>query len=92
MERELFRNLERKVTTEVNDKLDRNTDSPYLRVFNVDVQVEIHKLADDSKVVNLERHSYKLPETNTTLADLEKTAVTDAVRETLELTLEKCPL
>jgi hypothetical protein len=90
--RQLFRTLERRVSAEVNDALDRNTDSQYLRVYNVDVQIEIVKVADNSKVVNLERRSFELPESGATAADLEKTAVTDAVRETLELTLQKYPL
>jgi hypothetical protein len=90
--RQLFRTLERRVSAEVNDALDRNTGSQYLRVYNVDVQIEIVKVADNSKVVNLERRSFELPESGATAADLEKTAVTDAVRETLELTLQKYPL
>ena len=89
---QLFRNLERRVTHEVADALDRNTDSQYLRTFNVDVQIEILKLADNSKIVNLERRSIELPESTAAVADLEKTAVTSAVKEALEATFEKYPL
>jgi hypothetical protein len=90
--RQLFRNLERRVTSEVNDAVGRNSDAQYLRTFNVDVQVQILKVADGSKVVNLERRSIELPETGATPADMEKTAVTDAVQQTLELTFQKYPL
>jgi hypothetical protein len=89
--RQLFRSLERRVTSEVAEALDRNTEAQYLQVFNVDVQVEITKVADNTKVVNLERRSYEVPEV-AAAADLQKTAVADAVRETLALTLEKYPL
>jgi hypothetical protein len=91
--RQLFQKLERRVTSEVNDALDRNTESQYLRTFNVDVQIQIQKVADGTKVVNLERRSFKMPEsTAITAADMEKTAVTVAVREALKATLEKYPL
>jgi Trk K+ transport system NAD-binding subunit len=91
--RQLFQKLERRVTSEVNDALDRNTESQYLRTFNVDVQIQIQKVADGTKVVNLERRSFKMPEsTAITAADMEKTAVTEAVREALKATLEKYPL
>jgi hypothetical protein len=91
--RQLFQKLERRVSSEVDDALDRNTDSPYLRTFNVDVQIQIQKIADGTKVVNLERRSFKMPETAAvTPADMEKNAVTEAVREALKATLEKYPL
>lgn len=90
--RELFRNLQRRVVSEVNDAIDRNIEAQYLHVFNVDVQIEITKIADNTKIVNLERRSYELPELGATAADMEKTAVSDAVRETLEITLQKYPL
>jgi hypothetical protein len=90
--RQLFRRLEERVTNEVDEALDRNSESQYLQVFNVDVQVEITKVADNTKVVNLERRSYELAEAGTTAADLQKTAVADAVREALALTLQKYPL
>jgi hypothetical protein len=89
--RQLFRNLERRVTNEVAETLDRNTEAQYLQVFSVDVQVEITKIADNTKVVNLERRQYEVPEIGA-VADLQKTAVADAVREALALTLEKYPL
>jgi hypothetical protein len=91
--RQLFQKLERRVNAEVDDALERNTDSQYLRTFNVDVQIQIQKTADGTKVVNLERRSYKMPETAAvTPADMEKTAVTAAVREAVKATLEKYPL
>jgi len=90
--RQLFRKLEERVSEEVDDALDRNSDAQYLRVFNVDVQIEITKTSDNSKIVNLERRSYEMPELGATLADMQKTAVTDAVREAIALTLQKYPL
>ncbi|HUQ52715.1 MAG TPA: hypothetical protein VM692_10880 [Gammaproteobacteria bacterium] len=90
--RQLFRNLERRVSSEVDEALERNSEAQYLQVFNVDVQVEITKVADNSKVVNLERRMYEMPETGVTQPDMQKTAVESAVRETLELTLQKYPL
>lgn len=90
--RQLLRRLEQKVSTELDEALDRNTAAQYLRVFSIDVQVEITKTADNSKIVNLERRSYELPELDVTVADLQKTAVADAVRDALELTLQKYPL
>ena len=89
---QLFRNLERRVTSEVDEALERNTEAQYLQMFNIDVQVEITKVADNTKVVNLERRSYEIAETGATAADLQKTAVADAVREALALTLQKYPL
>ena len=88
--RQLFRSLERRVSSEVDEALDRNTEAQYVQVFNIDVQVEITKVADNTKVVNLERRSYEVPEVGA-VADLQKTAVADAVRESLELTLQKHP-
>jgi hypothetical protein len=90
--KQLFRNLEKKVNHEVDGALDRSSDAQYLRTYNVDVQVQITKVADGSKTQNLERRSIVLPENGSTAADLEKTAVTDAVKQTLELTLKKHPL
>ena len=90
--RQLFRNLERKVVNQVGEALDRNTEAQYLQVFKIDVQVEITKVADNTKVVNLERRSYELPEIGATAADLQKTAVANAVREALASTLQKYPL
>jgi S1-C subfamily serine protease len=90
--RQLLRRLEQKVSTEVDEALDRNTAARYLRVFSIDVQVEITKLADNSKIVNLERRSYELPEIDATADDLQKTAVADATRDALALTLQKYPL
>jgi hypothetical protein len=90
--RQLFRNLERKVTAEVGEALNRNTDAQYLQTFKIDVQVEITKVADNTKVVNLERRSYELAEAGVTAADLQKTAVANAVREALAATLQKYPL
>jgi S1-C subfamily serine protease len=90
--RQLLRRLEQKVSTEVDEALDRNTAARYLRVFSIDVQVEITKIADNSKIVNLERRSYELPEIDETAADLQKTAVADAARDALALTLQKYPL
>ena len=89
--RQLFRNLERRVSNEVNDALDRNSEAQYLQLFSVDVQVEITKVADNTKVVNLERRQYEVPEIGA-VADLQKTAVANAVRESLDLTLQKNPL
>ena len=90
---QLFRNLERRVTSEVDEALDRDTESRYLQNFNIDVQVEITKVADNTKVVNLERRSYEMAEAEASAtADLQKTAVADAVREALALTLQKYPL
>ena len=54
--------------------------------------MEITKVADNSKIVNLERRSYELAEADATAADLQKTAVSDAVRDALALTLQKYPL
>jgi hypothetical protein len=91
--RQLFRGLERRVSSEVDEALDRNSEAQYLQVFNVDVQVEITKLADNTKVVNLERRSYEMAEIGgATAADLQKTALENAARDTLALTLEKYPL
>jgi hypothetical protein len=90
--RQLFRNLERRVASEVNEALDRNTEARYLQVFNVDVQVEITKVADGTKAVNLERRSYEVPVMNESTADLKKSAVAAAVREALASTLQKHPL
>jgi S1-C subfamily serine protease len=90
--RQLLRRLEQKVSTEVDEALDRNTAARYLRVFSIDVQVEITKTADNSKIVNLERRSYELPEIDATADDLQKTAVADATRDALALTLQKYPL
>ena len=88
----LFKTLQKRVNSSVNDALQRNTESPYLTVFNVDVQFEITKVLDNKKQVNLERRSYKFPELGATAADMEKTAVSTAVREALEATLKKYPL
>ena len=74
------------------EALERNSAAQYLQVFNIDVQVEITKVADNSKIVNLERRSYELAEADATPADLQKTAVADAVRDALALTLQKYPL
>jgi hypothetical protein len=90
--RTLARSLQRRVAGEVDEALERNSEAQYLQLFNVDVQVEITKVADNTKVVNLERRSYEMPETGVTLPDMQKTAVENAVRETLELTLQKYPL
>jgi hypothetical protein len=84
--------MERRVTAEVDDALERNSNAQYLRTYNVDVQIEILKVADGSKVVNLERRSIVLPESGVATADMEKTALTDAVKQTLEVTLQKYPL
>ena len=89
---QLFRNLGRRVTSEVDEALDRDSESRYLQTFNIDVQVEITKVADNTKVVNLERRSYEIADDGATVADLQKTAVADAVREALALTLQKYPL
>lgn len=90
--RQLLRRLEQKVSTEVDEALDRNSAAQYLQVFSIDVQVEITKVADNTKIVNLERRSYELPEIGATAGDLQKTAVADAVRDALALTLQKYPL
>jgi S1-C subfamily serine protease len=90
--RQLLRRLEQKVSTEVDEALDRNTAARYLRVFSIDVKVEITKIADNSKIVNLERRSYELPQIDATADDLQKTAVADATRDALALTLQKYPL
>jgi hypothetical protein len=90
--RQLLRSLGRRVEGKVDEALDRNTQSEYMQVFNIDVQVEITKVADNTKVVNLERRSFEVPEAGATVADLQKTAVADAVREALALTLQKYPL
>lgn len=91
--RQLFRTLERRVTEEVADALDRNTNAQYLRVFKVDVQVAVHTLSNDNRIVNLERRSFEIPESaDVTTADMEKTAVSNAVKEALALTFEKYPL
>ena len=89
---QLFKTLQKRVNSSVNDALQRNTESPYLTVFNIDVQFEITKVLDNKKQVNLERRSYKFPELGATAADMEKTAVSTAVREALEATLKKYPL
>jgi hypothetical protein len=90
--RQLLRNVERRVTEEVDDALARNSNAQFLRTYNVDVQIELIKTADGSKALNLERRSIVLPETDATPADMEKTAVAEAVKQTLELTLQKHPL
>lgn len=87
----LLGRLERRLESEVDEALDRNSAAQYLHVFRIDVQVEITKVADNTKVVNLERRSYEVPESGTA-ADMQKTVVADAVREALALTLEKYPL
>lgn len=89
---QIFKTLQKRVNSSVNEALQRNTESQYLTVFNIDVQFEITKLLDNSKQVNLERRSYKFPELGATAADMEKTAVGAAVREALEATLRKYPL
>jgi hypothetical protein len=90
--RQLFRRLGERVSSEVDEALERNSAAQYLQIFNIDVQVEITKVADNSKIVNLERRSYELAEADATAADLQKTAVADAVRDALALTLQKYPL
>jgi hypothetical protein len=90
--RVLARSLGRRVSSEVAEALDRNTESQYLQVFAVDVQVEITKTSDGTKTVNLERLSYEMPEAGATAADLQKTAVADAVRAALAATFQKYPL
>jgi hypothetical protein len=89
--RQLLSRLERRVESEVNEALDRNSEAQYLHVFNIDVQVEITNVVDNTKVVNLERRSYEVPELGA-VADLQKTAVADAVRDALAATLQKHPL
>jgi len=89
---QLLKTLQKRVSSSVNNALQRNTESQYLTVFNVDVQFEITKVLDNSRQVNLERRSYKFPELGATAADMEKTAVSTAVREALEATLKKYPL
>jgi hypothetical protein len=57
------------------------------------VQVEIHTLSNDSRIVNLERRSFEIPESaDVTAADTEKTAVSTAVKEALALAFAKYPL
>lgn len=90
--RQLLNSLQRRVSSEVNEALDRNTDAQYLYVYNVDVQIEITTTANNTKIVNLERRSYEIPDTGATAADMQKTAISDAVREALALTLQKYPL
>jgi hypothetical protein len=90
--RQLFRNLERRVTDEVNESVGRNSEAQYLRTYNVDVQVQIIKIADGSKVMNLERRAIELADTGAAATDMEKTAVADAVKQALELTFTKYPL
>jgi hypothetical protein len=90
--RQIFKTLERRMNTEVNSALQRNTEARYLTVFNVDVQFEVTKVLDNTKQINLERRSYKFPELGAPAADMEKTAVSTAVREALEATLKKYPL
>jgi hypothetical protein len=89
--KQLLRNLEKRASSEVDEALARNSQAQYLRTYNVDVQVQITKVADGSKSVNLERRSFVLPEIGN-LPDIEKTAVSSAVKEALELTLKKYPL
>jgi hypothetical protein len=89
---QLFRRLGERVSSEVDEALERNSAARYIQVFNIDVQVEITNLADNTKTVNLERRSYELAEVDATAADLQKTAVANAVREALALTLQKYPL
>ena len=89
---QILKGLQKRVNSSVNNALQRNTESQYLTVFNIDVQFEITKVQDSSKQVNLERRSYKFPELGATAADMEKTAVSTAVREALEATLKKYPL
>ncbi|HVS24469.1 MAG TPA: hypothetical protein VMU03_12150, partial [Gammaproteobacteria bacterium] len=88
----LVRSLEKKVNQSVDGALDRNTDAQYLRTYNIDVRVQITKVADGAQAQNLERRSIVLPENGPTAADLEKTAVESAVKQALELTLKKHPL
>jgi hypothetical protein len=90
--RTLLRNLSQRANRELNDAVGRNLEAQFLRTYNIDVQVEIQKVADGSKVTNLERRSIELPEAGATPADMEKTAVTEAVKQTMELTLKKYPL
>jgi hypothetical protein len=93
LSQQLFRNLEKRVKAEVNNALELNSDAPYLRTFNVDVQVTVTKVADGTTNVNLERRSIVVPEKpGWAAADMEKTAVADSVRQALELTLQKYPL
>ena len=51
--RQLAQRLQRRVVSEVAEAVDRNTEAQYLQVFKIDVQVEITKVADNTKVVNL---------------------------------------
>jgi hypothetical protein len=90
--RQLFRTLERRVASEVDEALDRNTEARYLQVFSIDVQVEITNVADNTKVVNLERRTYEIPVGDVSTADMQKGAVAEAVGEALALTLQKHPL
>lgn len=89
---QLLRNLGRRVNEEFNEALDRNINARYLRTYNVDVQIEITKVADGSKSTSLERRSFEMAEDGTAVPDLEKTAIGNAVREALALTLAKHPL
>ena len=91
--RQLLSRLERRAESKVAESVGRNTEAQYLQVISVDVQVEITKVADNSKIVNLERRSYEMPVLGTAVvADMQKTAVADAVREAFALTLQKYPL
>ena len=90
--RKVLRKFQERVAGELDEELDRNTTAQYLQIFSIDVQVEITKVADNTKVVNLERRSFEVPELDATPADMQKTAVADAVREALALTLQKYPL
>lgn len=89
---ELLRSIGRRVDEEFNEAIDRNIDARYLRTFSIDVQLEITKVADGSKSINLERRSFETPDDGTAAAELEKTAIGNAVREALEIALTKHPL
>jgi hypothetical protein len=72
-----------------NSVTKRNEDVQYLRTFNIDVEVTVIDVNDNSRARNLERRSYQLPDDGTDVRELEKTAIRTAIIESLELTFRK---
>lgn len=67
----------------------RNEDVQYLRTFNIDIEVTVIDVNDNSRARNLERRSYQVPDDGADAREMEKTAIRNAVIESLELTFRK---
>jgi hypothetical protein len=83
----LFRNAQRELEQEIDDRLERNTDARYLHRFTIDVQIEIQDLAQDRLISNLETIALRYPSNSTNLNESQTAAVSDAVKQALRSTL-----